>query len=139
MAYMNQTMKKKIAENLKPILKKYGVKGSLRVRNHMAICLTLRSGKIDFIGDLVDEQNSALGPVKVVKDELRKKYHLGVNPYWCHEHYTGKSKKFLAEAIKALKSADWYDRSEIQIDHFDTAYYYDIDIGEWNKPYTLEK
>lgn len=139
MAYMNQTMKKKIAENLKPILKKYGVKGSLRVRNHMAICLTLRSGKLDFIGDMNHDRRDLLNPHKVDYEKLRENYSFSVNPYWCHEHYTGKSKKFLAEAIKALKSADWYDRSEIQIDHFDTAYYYDIDIGEWNKPYTLEK
>ena len=51
MAYMNQQMKAKIAALLKPILKKYGVKGSLSVRNHSTICLTVKSGKIDFIGN----------------------------------------------------------------------------------------
>jgi len=52
MAYMDQEKKAKIAANLKPILRKYGIKGSLSVRNHMAICLTITEGKIDFAKEL---------------------------------------------------------------------------------------
>jgi len=51
MAYMNQDRKKKIAEKVKPILKKYGVKGSLKT-DRLSITLTIKSGPIDFIGDL---------------------------------------------------------------------------------------
>ena len=51
MAYMNQERKQKITQALKPILAKYKVKGSLSVRNHMTIVLTLKSGAIDFIGN----------------------------------------------------------------------------------------
>ena len=49
MAYMNQQKKAVIASNLKPVLKKYGLKGSLSVNNHSTIVLTVKSGKIDFI------------------------------------------------------------------------------------------
>ena len=48
MAYMNQEKKAKIAANLKPILAKYGMKGTLRVHHHSTIVLTLQSGPIDF-------------------------------------------------------------------------------------------
>ncbi len=41
--------------------------------------------------------------------------------------------------IPAMKGADWYDKSDAQIDYFDTAYYYDVNVGSWNKPYTLTK
>ena len=29
----------------------------------------------------------------------------------------------------------WYDNSDAMIDYFDTAYYMDISVGDWNKPY----
>ena len=51
MAYMNQERKAKIAEQVKPILARYGVKGTLKTDKH-SITLTLKSGSIDFINDL---------------------------------------------------------------------------------------
>jgi hypothetical protein len=125
MAYMNQEKKKVIAAKLKPVLKKYGVKGSLSVRNHMSIVLNVKSGKIDFFEDYGDREDAA-------------KFGIQVNPYWFQEHFTGKSKEFLTEAFDALKAAGYYNNSDAQIDYFDTAYYYDINIGKWNKPYALE-
>ena len=124
MAYMNQEKKAVIAAKLKPILKKYGVKGSLSVRNHSSIVLNVKSGSIDFFADYGDREDA-------------RKFGIQVNPYWFHEHFTGKSKKFLTEAFDALKSAGYYDNSDAQTDYFDTAYYYDINIGKWNKPYAL--
>ena len=124
MAYMNQEMKAKIAKNLKPVLKKYGVKGTLSVSNHSTIVLTLKSGKIDFIADYGDSEDA-------------RKFGIDVNPYWFHEHFTGTSKAFLTEAFRALKSADWYDDSDIQTDYFNTAYYFRINVGKGNKPYIL--
>ena len=135
MAYMNQERKAKIANALKPILAKYGMKGSLKCRQH-AITLTLRSGPIDFIGDLNESRNGRLG---VAKDEMRKHYELQVNQYWIDEHYTGVSLEFLKQVKDAMQAADYYDNSDAQIDYFDTAYYYDINVGSWNKPYTLTK
>ena len=125
MAYMNQEMKATITKNLKPVLKKFGVKGSLSVRNHSTIVLTLKSGKIDFFADYGDSEDA-------------RKFGIDVNPYWFHEHFTGKSKQFLTEAFNALKSANWYDNSDIQTDYFNTAYYFRINVGKWNKPYIME-
>ena len=136
MAYMNQEKKQKIQNALKPVLAKYGMKGTLKVRNHHAITLTLRQGPIDFIGDLNESRNGRHG---VAKDEMRKHYELQVNQYWIDEHYTGVSLEFLKQVNEAMQVADYYDRSDAQIDYFDTAYYYDINVGSWNKPYTLTK
>ena len=134
---MNQERKAKIAAAVKPILAKYGMKGSLSVRNHMAIVLTLTQGKLDFIGDLQDERQFGYVTNKIDKSKMRKRYELSVNPYWYHEHYSGQSLAFLSEVIPALKSADWYDESDAMIDYFNTAYYFDINVGKWNKPYIL--
>jgi hypothetical protein len=126
MAYMNQEKKAVIAAKLKPVLKKYGVKGTLSVRNHMAIVLNVKAGKVDFFTDYGDREDAL-------------KFGIQVNPYWFQEHFTGKSKQFLKEAFDALKGAGYYNNSDAQIDYFDTAYYYDINIGKWNKPYELTK
>jgi len=90
MAYMNQEKKAIIAAKLKPVLKKYGVKGTLSVRNHSSIVLNVKSGNVDFITDYGDAEDA-------------RKFGIQVNPYWFHEHFTGKSKKFLEEAFAALR------------------------------------
>ena len=134
---MNQERKAKITKMLKPILAKYKVKGSLSVRNHSTIVLTLKSGAIDFIGNSNkvcgnDHYQVARGfkPTTTGYDQ--------VNPYWFQDHYDGKAKAFLTEAFKALKSADWYDESNAMIDYFNIAYYVDINIGKWNSPYIVQ-
>ena len=137
MAYMNQERKQKIAQALKPILAKYKVKGSLSVRNHMSIVLTLKSGAIDFIGN----SNRVCGNDFYQVQRGFKPNTTGydqVNPYWFQDHYDGDAKEFLTEAMKALKSADWYDESDAQIDYFNIAYYVDINIGKWDTPYIVQ-
>ena len=78
MAYMNQQKKAVIAAKVKPILKKYGLKGSLSVQNHMAISLNIKSGPIDF-GD----------------------NRIQVNTYWLDDHYKDRPKALAA--LKELK------------------------------------
>lgn len=141
MAYMNQERKARIANNLKPILAKYGVKGSLSVRNHSSIVLTLKSGKIDFIENFIQADTDKPYAKNMTAEQIayiRKNQSLDVNPYWFQDHFTGKAKAFLSEAFKALKSADWYDESDAMTDYFNTAYYVDLNIGKWNKPYIVE-
>ena len=135
MAYMNQSKKAVIQKNLKPILAKYGVKGSLRVRNGHAITLTLRSGSVDFVADMTDRAHGD----RTNKDEIRKHYNFMINQYWFTEHYNGTALKFIDEVNQAMKSADWYDKSDAMIDYFDTAYYYDIVVGAWDAPYTVTR
>ena len=131
MSHMNQEKKSKIAQNLKPILAKYGIKASLAVRNHSSIVLNIKSGTIDFIGNFNSSINTQRG-------DRKAEGSIDVNPYWYQEHFSGVAKEFLTEAMTALKSADWYDKSDIQSDYFNIAYYVDINIGKWHKPYQFE-
>lgn len=128
MAYMNQERKAKIVAAAKPILKKYGVKGTFRCSQH-SITLTVTGGKIDFVEHMNADADR--------KEKFRQDYVLDVNPYWYHDHYTGVAKDFFDEIIPALQAADWYDRSDAMVDHFDTAYYYHLNVGSWYKPYIL--
>lgn len=136
MAYISQADKAKIAAKIKPLLAKYGVKGTLSIRNHSAIVLTLKSGKIDFIGN---SNRVCANPGRMNNDwQPNTSGNASVNRYWFHEHYDGAAKAFLTEAYKALMSADWYDNSDAMTDYFNTAYYMDINIGKWDKPYIVE-
>jgi hypothetical protein len=137
MAYMNQERKAKITKMLKPILAKYKVKGSLSVRNHSTIVLTLKSGAIDFIGNSNKVCGNDFYQVQRGFKPTTSGYDQ-VNPYWFQDHYDGDAKAFLTEAFKALKSADWYDESNAMIDYFNIAYYVDVNIGKWNAPYIVQ-
>jgi hypothetical protein len=125
MAYMNQEKKAKIAPAVKAILKKYNVKASLAVSNHMTLVLNVKQGPIDFINDFGNSEDAA-------------KFGIQVNPYHYKSHFTGKSVKFLEEVITAMNVGN-HDRSDIQSDYFDVGWYVDVNIGKWNKPYALEK
>ena len=46
----------------------------------------------------------------------------------------GAAKKFLTKLLAAMKGDMWYDKTDLMTDYFDTAWYNDIKIGEWNKP-----
>ena len=125
MAYMSQEKKAKIAPAVKAILKKYKVKGSLSVRNHSSLVLTIKEGSVDFYSDY--------GTTPEARKDAEK-FGIQVNPYWYQDHFVGKSKKFLAEVIPAMNSGN-HNNSDIQSDYFDVGWYIDVNIGKWNKPY----
>lgn len=131
MAYMNQEKKKIIKANLDKVLKPLGIKYSLRVDNHMSINCTIKSGSVDFIGNL----RQRIGDKFKLHTESG---YVQVNPYWYNEHFTGEPERIINQVIDALKSADYYDKSDAMIDYFDTAYYMHLNIGAWDKPYELK-
>jgi len=130
MAYVSQDLKAKIAPKIKAICKKYGVKASLAVRHHSTLVLNIKSGKVDFITDY-NECNHNSPRFEPAKDSIQ------VNPYWYKEHFDGESYHFLKEVIPAMNDGNW-DKSDIQSDYFNVGWYIDVNIGKWNKPYTLE-
>lgn len=141
MAYMNQERKAQIVAAVKPILAKYGVKGTFAVRSHSTICLNIKSGKIDFIENFIETDKNKPYAKYMSDDQIayiRKNKMIDVNPYWFQEHFSGKAKAFLTEVFQGMKSAGWYDRSDSQTDYFDTAYYVDVNVGAWDKPYVCQ-
>lgn len=122
MAYVSQEMKKSLAPAIKAICKKYGIKGSLAVRHHSTLVLNIKSGKIDFN-----------------KDAVSGEAFYQVNTYHTDSFYKGKAKKFFAEVIAAMKGPKFFDNSDAMTDYFHVSHYIDINLGNWNKPYVLEK
>lgn len=119
MAYVSQEKKKSLAPAIKAVLNKYGMKGSIRVRHHSTLVVTVKSGGIDF------------------SDYMRGEAYIDVNPYWIDQHYNGIARDFLNELLDAMKGPDYFCDDDSMTDYFHRSHYTDITIGTaWNKPYT---
>lgn len=133
MAYIGQTEKQALAPAVKSLLKEYGLKGTLSVHHHSTLCLTVSAGAIDFIEDYNAMQ------IEIAAQRNTRPYmsdgHIQVNTYWIDVNHSGVAAEFLKRAVTALKGPDWYDRSDIQTDYFDTKHYVSISIGKWDRPY----
>lgn len=134
MAYMNQERKAKLAPAVKAILKRYGVKGTIST-DSQSISVNIKSGSLDFIGDYNKTVEARPGGFRL--GSPAEKY-LQINPYWYQDHFSNKvTKKFLDEVFRALNTGN-HDNSDIQTDYFDVGWYVHVNIGKWNKPYTIE-
>ena len=133
MAYVSKEAKAKIVSLAKPILKKYGMKGTFSVNHHSTMVLKLTAGKLDIIGNY----NSMADKRPHERYWVPAENYMEVNVYWYHEHFDGVVKEFLTEMLAAMKGADWFDKSNAMTDYFNTAYYIDIKVGTYNKPYVL--
>ena len=133
MAYVSQDMKRAKAPVIKAVLKKYNIKGTVSVDNHSSLVVTLASGEMDFIGEanrynreVAERRNERFYPVEG---------NYSVNTYYLDEQYKGKMRSFLKELLAAMHGTDWFDESDSMTDYFHTAFYTDIKVGRWNKPY----
>ena len=72
-------------------------------------------------------------------DERHSEYgYMDINRYYVEDYkHSEDYKKILDIMLKATASVGrpFYDNSVVQIDYFDTAYYYYLRIGSYEKPY----
>ena len=120
MAYVSQKDKAELAPAIKKVLNKYGMKGSISIRHHMSLVVTLQSGAIDF------------------KDYSHGDGYIQVNTYHIGSHYQGKAKAFLTELLAAMKGPNYFCDDDAMTDYFHRSHYTDINVGRWNKPYFLQ-
>lgn len=133
MAYFSQVMKKEKAPEIKALLKKYELKGSQSVHNHSVLVVTIRSGKLDFIGNYI--KNSG---VTESRESYTDRQYICVNPYSIESSYSGNVLEFLTELKDTMMKGN-HDNSDSMTDYFDVGWYIDINIGTWKKPYVLIK
>jgi len=115
MAYMSQSHKKEIAPIVKAILKQYGLKGTLSVRNHSTLVLNISKGQFNIGED-----------------------HISVNPYWIESHYKGQMREAMQKLVDAMHGPRYFDKSEPQTDYFNCSHYIEINFGKYDKPYIYE-
>lgn len=137
MAFIDQARKARIAAELKTCMP-VGWKYTLSIRHHMEIVMTIMAAPADIIGEL-DISTKATAerrcqPFSPIRDGHVQLGHVSSH---IRDQFPPNSEIYpvLDRALKALKSAGWYDNSDPQVDHFDTAYFFRIDIGRWDKPF----
>ena len=125
MAYIRTDEVKEIRNTLKeefgPDLK-FGVK---KESGGIAVRVTLKKGNVDF-SDIGDNGYAQIN-----------QYHLG--------NY-GDHRPLFEDIINVIKKApgkaeggrEWYDKSDAQYDYFNTAFYFNIEVGNYNKPYEYQ-
>ena len=129
MAFISQQDKKTLAPAIKAVFKKYGFKGTISIKNHMTLCANVSAGRLDLLG------------AAAAVSSLRSSGYYQANAYRpTNEKYKDINKdifNFYEDLKKAMRGALWFDKSDIMTDYFHTAYFMDINIGQWNKPYKL--
>ena len=134
MAYMNQARKAELAPGIKAVLAKYGMKGTIGVSNYSTLVVNLREGALDLI-----EEANAFNREYAQRTGQRfypVEGYYQANPYKGSDAYSDTTVgNFFRELTAAMRGNLWYDNSDIMTDYFDTAYYLNINVGQWNKPY----
>lgn len=141
MAYVSQELKAKLAPSIRAVCKKHGVKASVAVHNHSTLVLNIKQGSIDFIENFIETDKvkdycNYMGVADIAG--IRKNQRLNVNTYHYQDHFSGRALEFLKEVMPIMNDGNW-DKSDIQTDYFNVGWYVDVNIGQWNKPYALEK
>lgn len=140
MAYMDQKRKAERVPAIKAIFKKYAVKSSISVNNHSSLVVTVKSGKLDFIGAKNKHiaRNGELhgrDDIPVLLGSFR------VNPYYDADNMRSVECNDIADFLDALTTAmygsDYFNDSDAQTDYFHCSHYININIGNWDKPYIL--
>ena len=121
MSYISTEDVKKIRVALK---NEFGKKLKFGVRKSAgghSVGVTIKSGTVDF-SDIM-RNNNFYDQVQV------NQYHL--QNYGVHKSLFEK----IVEIIKTAPSNKWYDNSDAMIDYFDVAFYFDLNVGDWDNPY----
>ena len=136
MAFMNQEKKKALAPNIKKVLKKYNIKGTIAVKHYSSLVVNIKSGDLDFITNInANTPQHKKDMYGEVKDYIQ---------VHSPDRFTGDCKKFITELKEAMNgfghnSEDLrnFDKSDYMTDYYHVGWYNNINIGQWNKPYQL--
>jgi len=128
MAYIKTEEVSAIRNELKKRFGHTGLKFGVKNRHHTSVSVTIKAGPIDFSDIYKDHYGSG-------------DHYAQINPY--HLSNYGKHQPLFEEIIKVIKTApalaeggrEWFDKSDIQSDYFHTAFYIDLDVGTFDKPY----
>jgi hypothetical protein len=123
MAYISALEVKEIRKELKKQFPKY--KFSVR-KEAYSVEVSILSSDLDFQSNFPEGES-----------------YLQVNQYYINDMWPTRLANDLNKIYSIIKSApskavggeEWYDNSDSMIDYFDTAFYINMSVGRWNKPY----
>lgn len=132
MAYINADQVKSIRMALKQAFPEY--KFSVTKEHHSSVNVTVTKGpafEIQKVWNRGQEQT-----VDLNTDGQSINHH--------HTHWYGDYQNFFDRIVTIIKTAPfvagtsdraWFDESDSMTDYFHTAYYMNVSVGKWDKPY----
>jgi len=126
MAYISANEVKAIRDELKAQFPKFKF-GVRKGSGSLSVNVTIKSGPTDFSDIFTHGAGYAQ-----------------INPYWLGNY--GEHQAFFEQVLRIIKIAPstveggrrWFDESDAMTDYFHTAYYFHIQVGEWNKGYEVK-
>ena len=138
MAYLTQEEKKELAPGIKNVLKRYGVKASIAIYHHSTLVINIKEGALDLLGAAQRFNNRFAELHGEHPTQIGKFYQ--ANPYRDPEDYRivdSKVADFYRDLVRAMKGNRWFDKSDMMTDYSDIAYFLSINVGQYNKPYSV--
>lgn len=115
MAHMTQELKKQLEPEIKAVLNRYGVKGTIRVVDNCVLAVTLQSGPLNLKSDY---------------SQIYAKYYTGETAKFCEE---------LESAMNGTGALKNHDYGNTMVDYQNVGWYTTIHAGSLDKPYTITK
>lgn len=117
MAYISVDEVKNVRELLKQKFPKF--KFAVSGGNSLSLKVAIMKGPEDF--------SEVLGVWKSID----------INEFYTYKY--GKFENLFNDMFAVMKSQNWFDQSDSMVDYFHTAYYLNLSVGKWNKPYEQVK
>ena len=136
LAYISQTEKKELAPAIKKVLKAYGMKGTLSINHYSTLAVNLKKGSLDLIGAAQKKNN--------IYSERHGRPVTNIGSYYqanaysvetAYDQIDSKIGQFYKDLVKAMKGTKWFDKSDLMTDYHHIAYYLNINVGKWDRPY----
>ncbi|BCA80311.1 MAG: LPD29 domain-containing protein [Desulfuromonadales bacterium] len=127
MAYISTEEVKEIRKALK---EKFGkdFKFSVQRHHHSSVNVSIMASPVDF-SDLFKS------------DYDKEHQHVQINHHWTEN--LGEHAELFDQIVEIIRTApgkavggqEWFDKSDSMTDYFHTAFYFNISVGQWDKPY----
>ena len=137
MAYISTEDVKHIRNELKKELPQY--KFSVVRDHHSSVTISLMKGPAFNDYEYFDRYNNVTKTANLSDGE-----HHQINQFHLEDFYGKENAEILSKIDTISRTAPaknggkvWYNDSDIQTDYFDIAYYVNINVGKWNKPYEI--
>ena len=116
MAFISTQKVAEIRSNLKNEFP--AIKFSVVRRNYSAVNVTILKSPYDFR-----------------PDSLKDREYLSVNSYWFQDH--GYKHPDILNRIIEIANEGNHNNSDVMTDYFDVGWYFDLSLGQWNKPFQV--
>ena len=116
MAYISKENKAMLAANVKPLIKKFGLKGSLSVRNRSTLILKLKFAKSLLLSPELERRVDDYGL------EIARNHGVLANTV------KPKYREIIEALVSAMKGENFFDDSDAMIDYFNVSHYVQINV-----------